>query len=285
VYADILILINFFVNYLLLRADAVLNNFNFKVTRLIIASLIGSIFSLIIFIEDIPPILNIAIKLIYIILMLFSAFKIRSLKSFAKHFMTFIAINFIFAGIMLAINIFLFPNTSIYNNGIVYFDINIFTLSLISVLCYIIISVLSKFIKLKTPDKSIYTIRIKYNGKISEGCALFDSGNTLCDCFSGKPVVIAEKEFINKILCDSEIENLRNFRLIPFSTINGNGTIPAFMADSVDINIGGKWIKSDNIYIGITDKKIISGGYYALIGTPYFETVADDLNIIHGGKL
>lgn len=275
VYADILIIINFLMNYLLLRADALLTGFSFKSVRLLIASFVGSLFSLMIYIESIPPVINSFIKIVYMIFLILIAFKIKSVRSFVRHFLTFFAVNMIFGGIMLALNLFLFPETSLYNNGIVYFDINILTLTIISVLCYILIYIFNGFLKNKTPHGCIYNIKINSNNKSVEGYALYDSGNKLCDCFSGKPVIIADKKFIEKITEGESIENMKNYRLIPFSTINGNGTIPAFMADSVEIIVSGKRQSADKIYIGITENKIISGGYSALIGTPFMESVCE----------
>lgn len=279
VYADILIIINIMVNYLLLRADAVLTSYGFKPLRFFISSLIGGLFSLIIYIDNIPSMLNLVLKIIFISVMVLTAFEIKSLKAFLKHFFAFSASNFIFGGIMLAINIFLLPNETLYNNGIVYFDINILTLTVISVVCYLILNLINLHIKNKTPPKTVYEIRIIYGDKFVQGKALFDSGNTLCDCFSGKPVVIAEESLIKNLISENCIEKMNNFRLIPYSTIGGNGTLPSFLADSVGINISGKWLFAEKIFIGVTDKKIISGGYSALIGSPYFDLVSDVINI------
>lgn len=275
VYADILIIINFLMNYLLLRANAVITGCSFKSVRLLISSFIGSLFSLIIYIEDISPLFNSFIKIFCMSLMILTAFKIKSIKVFTKNFFAFFAVNIIFGGIMLALNVFLFPETTLYNNGIVYFDINILSLTVISFICYLIICLINGFIKSKTPHGCIYSIKINCNNNSVEGEALYDSGNKLCDCFSGKPVIIADKKFISKITDGQKIENMKNYRLIPFSTISGNGTIPAFMADSVEITISGKKQSADKIYIGITEDKIISGEYSALIGTPFMESLCN----------
>lgn len=275
VYADILIIINFLMNYLLLRANAILTDQPFKSVRLVFSSFIGSLFSLIIYIENIPSFVNTLIKILYMTVLLLTAFKIKSIKIFLKHFFTFFSVNMIFGGIMLALNVFLFPETSLYNNGIVYFDIDILTLTVVSVICYLMINLINGFIRNKTPHGCNYTIRIFYKNKFTQGNALYDSGNKLCDCFSGKPVIIVDKKFINNIT-EEKIESMKNYRLIPFSTINGNGTIPAFMADKVEIVISGKTYSANKIYIGITENKIISGSYSALIGAPFFEQISDN---------
>ena len=130
----------------------------------------------------------------------------------------------------------------------------------------------------------IYSIKIIYNGKSVEGKALYDSGNTLCDCFSGKPVVIADEKFIKKLTENDKLENMKNYRLIPFSTISGNGTIPAFMADCVEIYVSGNKYNVENVYIGLTENKIISGDYSALLGSPFFDLISDNKLKLQGGE-
>ena len=131
----------------------------------------------------------------------------------------------------------------------------------------------SRFTKSKIPQKSIYDIRVYYNNKKVEGRALFDSGNTLSECFSGRPVIISEKDFIRPLYEKSDITYLKNFRLVPYSTINNGGALPAFMADKIEIYIKGKWVESKEIYIAVTDKKIVSGGFSMLFGIPFYETI------------
>lgn len=280
IYADILIVINIILNYFLLRATSAMTGCQYKTSRFLIASAAGGIFSLIIFVENIPVLLNVIIKILFFLIMIFIAFGIKSIKAFLKCCGAFFIVNFAFAGIMLAVNISLMPYSSIYKNGIVYFDIDIFTLTVCAIICYAVLSIISRFTKSKIPQKSIYSIRITYGDKLIEGKALFDSGNTLCDCFSGKPAIIAENDFVKKLYDCNELTDMKNFRLIPFSTIKSAGALPAFMADKAEIMNNGIWLEARDIYIAVTEKKIVSGGYSALIGMPLFDAID---NQIKGG--
>lgn len=273
IYADILIVINIIVNYLLLRATAAITGCNFKPTRFLLSACAGGIFSLIIFVDNITFILNLAIKTVFLSAMVLIAFGAKSLKTFLKCFGAFFLANFAFAGIMLGFTVALSPNAAIYKNGVVYFDINIFTLTITSVICYAVLNLISRFTKSRIPQKNIFPIRITYGGKTVEGKALFDTGNTLCDCFSGKPAIITEKDFISLLCENTEITDMKNFRLIPFTTIKNGGALPAFLADKAAVMDKGKWIEADNVYIAVTEKKIISGGYSALLGTPFFDAI------------
>ena len=280
VYADILVIINLIINYLLLRASAAVTGSDFKTSRFLLASAIGGAFSLIIYIENIPVVLDIIIKLLFILIMVFTAFGIKSTKAFLKCCAAFFLVNFAFAGIMFAICTMLIPNAAVYQNGIVYFDISLLTLTVSAIICYCVLSIISRLTKSRTPEKSIYSIRIFYDKKSVEGKALFDTGNSLSDCFSSRPVIIAEKDFVQKI-CNKDITEMHGFRLVPFSTIKNGGALPAFLSEKIEICINGEWIEAKEIYIAVTDRKIISGSYSALIGTPFFDTIN---NRIKGGK-
>ena len=277
IYADVLVTVNFIVNYFLLRACAAITGHSFRTWRLIISSLIGGIFSIVIFIDNITVPLNMLIKSVLFTVMVLTAFGAKNIKSFLKNCASFALVNFGFAGIMFALCTSVVPNAAIYKNGIVYFDISLVTLTVSAIICYCVLSIISRFTKSKVPQKSIYEIKIHYNNETANGKALFDSGNTLCDCFSGRPVIIAEKEFVRTLFPDDDLTSLRNFRLIPYSTINNGGALPAFMADKVEIYIKNNWIVSEEIYIAITDKKIVSGGYSALFGVPLYETVENNI--------
>lgn len=277
IYADVLVIINLAVNYLLLRASAAMTGYTFRTWRILISSLIGGVFSLLIFVEDLSPSINTLIKIFLFVIMVTTAFSTKNIRSFLKCSASFALVNFGFAGIMLALSTAILPNSAAYINGFVYFDISLLTLTVSTVVCYVIIKIISKFTKSKIPQKSIYEIRIYYDNKVAEGKALFDSGNTLCDCFSGRPVIIAEKNFVNNLLCNDDITSMKSFRLIPFSTINNAGALPSFMADKTEIFINGKWIECTNIYVSITDKKIVSGSYSALFGVPYLETFENEI--------
>lgn len=280
IYADVLITVNFIVNYFLLRACSAISGHGFRTWRLIVASLIGGLFSIVIFFDNISVPLNILMKSVLFLSMVLTAFGVKNIKSFFKDCASFALVNFGFAGIMFAVCTSVVPNAAIYKNGIVYFDISLVTLTVSAIICYCVLSIISRFTKSKVPQKSIYEIKIYYNNKNINGKALFDSGNTLCDCFSGRPVIIAENEFVNTLFPGDDLTSLRNFRLIPYSTISNGGALPAFMADKVEIYIKNKWIEIKEIYIAVTDKKIVSGGYSALFGVPLYETVE---NHIEGG--
>ena len=104
-----------------------------------------------------------------------------------------------------------------------------------------------------------------------------DSGNTLKDPLSKKPVIIVEKNIIEKIVDVEKLmggdENLK-IRLIPFKSIGKqNGMLIGIKPQYIKIKYNENQVKTNNVIVGIYDKKI-SKNYSALIG----------LEILEGGK-
>ena len=278
IYADILVAVNMIVNYLLLRASCAVTGADCRTVRLFLSAAAGGLYSMIIFVNGIPPFVSFLIKLVFLLFMVAVAFGAKSLKSFAKNCAAFFIANFVFAGVMLAISTFVSPHGALYVNGVAYFDINIITLVAVSVICYIILSVLSRLARNRAPAQSIYEITVEYAGNKITGTALYDTGNSLRDSFSGRPVIIADKSFAEKIIGNGgDVTEQKNFRLIPYNTIKNGGALPAFMAESVTVSASGGDVCVRNVYVAVPEQKLISGGFCALLGTPVFDAADNDI--------
>ena len=284
VYVDVLLLLNLFVNYLLLRSMSAMMHASPYRIRIFISSSIGAVYSLIIFLPDFGILFSIILRVVCSAVMVLIAANPKTLKMFLRAFGCFFMSNFAFAGIMLGIWLAFKPNGMIYKNGAVYFDIDAFLLTVSAVICYIIISVISYFSKRKAPDSHIVNIKILHNGHTVEGPALFDTGNTLFEPFSSFPAIVCEYGFVEKLLNDeikeiilnnpskiTQSNRLNEIRFISFNSVGGEGLLPAFLPTSVTVYDKGKKVEQNKVYIAVYSKKLSSGDYVALIGNPFFE--------------
>lgn len=281
VYIDVLIILNIFVNYFLLLETSFLSNEKTKRIRLLLASILGGIYSLIILLPQMNVPISLLIKVVFSVSIIVAGFKIKNIKHFLRLFAIFFAVNFIYAGLMLAIWIIFKPNGMQFNNGAIYFDINALMLTVMTILCYLIVTLISKVSKRKAPEDKIVELSIKFENKLVTGKSLIDTGNSLCDTFSGAPVVVAEYNLIKNIIpkeidgyitkeSDSfEFELYENYksktRLIPFSSIGGQGLLKAFRADEVKIKTDSKEIIAKKIYIAVKDSNLSNGEYSAIL--------------------
>lgn len=242
VYADILIILNTLVNYFMLLAVKKISRSHTKRWRIALGSFVGGISSLLIFLQSLGVFMTV-LKLLSGVIMIFISFGFDSFKQFFKRIFWLFAICFLFGGVNFAIYILFDTDAVLYTNGIVYFDVNMTFLVICTVISYVIITVVTRLTDKKAPKSKEYFVTVQNGGKSVCCNALMDTGNSLCEPFSGYPVILAEKSVFNKL---NGGETPEKIRLIPVSTVGGEALIKAFRPDS--LKIGGH--TTDKVYIG-----------------------------------
>lgn len=246
IYVDVLIILNIYVNYFLIKSTARITHTNLKTYRCIISSVVGSAFSLMILLPEIGILANTIIKLFAAVLIVSLAFGIKDKFKLMKLILCFYGINFVFAGIMLAIYMIFKPSFMGYNNTSIYIDFSLLTLVICTIIAYAAICLIRLIMDGGKADGGKYTVIIKFKNKIISIDGLMDTGNSLIDSFSGKPVIICSEKDISKLFNEEisfdisspigiNTEMPKGFRLIPFSTISESGIIPIFKPDEVII--------------------------------------------------
>lgn len=172
--------------------------------------------------------------------MIAATFGIKPFKQFFKRVFFLFAITFLFGGVTYAIYIFFDKDVLIYSNGIIYFDVDITFLVICSVVSYLIITLLTKYMDKKSSGNKEYYVTIESNGKTVSCVGLMDTGNNLREPFSGCPVIIVDKSIFNQLYTTETI------RLIPISTVNGESMIKAFKPQKIVVD---KYV-TDKVYIG-----------------------------------
>lgn len=275
IYIDILIITNIIINYflLLLTAKYCLNNIKQK--YILISSLIGGLYSLIILLPKLSFINIFLLKLIscfFMILILFGK------KNLFKNYYIFLIINFIFSGLMMVLWFFIAPAQMNLNNGVVYFNISTVTLIISISVAYIIINIFALIAKKVPIEIKDYLVEIYINNKKVILNGFVDTGNFLCDIFSSTPVVICKFDSISDILpldikkyiFNNKISNLNNFkfiskyhiRLIPYKTIDNQEFIMALRPEKFILINNNKCININDVYIGIIlDNNLINKDY------------------------
>lgn len=286
IYADVLVITNVIVNYLLLKACAVLMGCRTGALRLLASSVLGGVYSLLLLADGLHPALAAFLKAVFIVTMVPVAFKINSLKAFLRCCAVFLFVNFGFAGIMLALRFLLAPQSLMYQNGAVYFDIDLLTLTVTALGCYGAMSLISFFAKSRVPLCRTFFFDAQCGEIKVRGRALYDTGNTLTEGFSGRPVIVCCEGFASQLLggrAVPQVENIgmggepRGFRLIPFSTVSGAGVMPAFRVDCFGIFIGRKRYELHGVYFACARRGTVNGEYDALVGTAVFEMINNEV--------
>ena len=101
IYVDVLIVLNIYVNFFLLRATSKLTHTPLKTSRCLISATVGSLFSLTIFLPDIYFIIPLLIKAIAAVIITALAFGIKDKRHTLKLVAYFYIVNFIFGGVIM----------------------------------------------------------------------------------------------------------------------------------------------------------------------------------------
>lgn len=278
IYIDVLLCVNLLINYVILILEANLLNLRIKRKRLILSALIGSFYSIFIFFDQINLLLSLFIKLLMSITIILIAYGFINTRSFVKSIVTFYFINFIFGGIIFCIWYFISPKGIFIKNGIVYFDVSPTFLILSTVVIYFSIKIYRYFLGESDLHNIVCDLEILNNGKTVKLFAKVDTGNSLKEPFSNKPVIVAEYESIKDIL-PPEVKNYIQdnvedwtakgkktslLRVIPYSTVSGEGLLSAFIPEKVTIRYKNKtYIKET--FLAISKRNLFLWDYKALV--------------------
>lgn len=282
IYVDVLVAVNLFVNYFLLLGTARFFSMSVKRSRLILAASLGAVYSLYMLLPELHFLFNIIIKLLMSFTIILAAFGFRSPRVFLKTSACFYAMNFAFAGIMAALWYFAAPKGLALNNGIVYFNVSPLLLVMATLICYFIVRIIHRLTGQGASKDLLYQVVVHLGERAVSFQAKVDTGNTLVEPFSHVPALVAEYQAVQEALPDEAkllfTPNLvaaggmistpnpwqAKCRMVPFQAVSGEGVLPAFRPDYIEI-ISGKIRQKKDAYVAVCESGMFHGEYAALL--------------------
>ena len=274
VYLDVLICLNIFVDFLLLKAcDAVLRR-RASFGREAAASLIGGLSSIYILVPEPNIIVELAARLLISCAVVLTASGFRSPLDFIKRLSVFYGVSFVYAGSMFAIWLIFKPRGMVINNGVVYFGISPLLLIFTAASAYGILRFINRFF-ISSRREKLCRIKLTFEERSVTLNALADTGHSLADMFSDSAVVIIGQDSARKLLGEQTAGELATvgapsgeaasrFRIIPYSTVGGEGMLPAMRCDLLEI-ITEKEILEYKRPIAAISREKFFGSYTAII--------------------
>ena len=278
IYLDILFIENLLMNYIILFGTGFIQKLKMKNYRLVISSLMGAIYSIIIYLKIIPIYSNVFMKILLSLIMIYIAFNPQSIKKMLKTLLLFYLISFVTGGCALALLYLISPKSISFSNGVLTGSYPMKVTLIAGAVGFLIIQYSFRLNKMKLRKQDlICNITVKVCGKLLQTKAFLDSGNNLKDPITRTPVVIIEKVKVEKIINIKELEGGENdikLRFIPFKAIGKqNGLLMGIKADYIEIEYDDEKTLVNNVILGLYENQI-SQNYSALVG----------LNIINGGN-
>ena len=248
IYIDLLIIINFLFDLLLLLTINVALKRYTRIYRLILASLFGELTLLSLFIP-ISSILLTILKMIMGLIMVLIAFDYKNMK-------------------YTLYNVIYLYMTSVILGGFVYYlniefkEINYLILLLIApVILYVFI----KSIKgLKEIKNYYYPIKIRFNDNLELNLTAFlDTGNKLTDPITNKPIILINKKKIKGCI------QIRSPMYVPYNSLNHHGLLECIKPKYIMIENK----KLTNYLIGLSEESFKLNGIDCLLNYKILEDI------------
>lgn len=289
VYLDVLFFENFILNFIILYAVGIETKSKIKFLRIVSGSIVGSIYVIIYYILKIDFFLNIAMKIILSISMIYISFDTKEVKTLLKKVLFFYLTSFIFAGGAIAIIHIANSGKVSIQNGIIIGKYSLTTIFIGIIVAFVVIVIAFKTIKNKiNPKDFLCKLTIKIDDKQINTIAMIDTGNLLKEPITNIPVIVVEDSLLENVLPKEILQNSQNIlkgnleelsedikkdyisklKVIPFMSLGKqNGMLLGMKAKEVIVKTEEENKKIDKAIIGIYDKKLSkSGKYHSLIG-------------------
>ncbi len=254
IYADILIVLNLFVNYFIILATVRFLRKNVKLWKIILGSFIGAVSSLYIFLPDFSLFGELIFKILLCFLIGTVVFNIKPLKQYLKATGVLFLVTCGYAGVMIAVWKFFRPSGMAINNSVVYFNVSPLVIVIFSAIFYLAFSILIKIfgrnnIYADECDVCVYSFDKKVQFK-----AIVDTGNSVSDVFGKSEIIIVDKSVFESL--GFQNENKTRYRAVPYSTVSGSGILDGYRCDNGIVTSGDKIIKLKSPIIAVSSTPI-----------------------------
>ena len=271
VYVDVLLVVNFMVNFILLRITALLNRRQPVFWRLCLAAVLGAFGALVIFVPVYNRVVLLLYKLLLTAVMSVAAFGCKGVRRVVLAAFSLFTVSLLTSGLLLLLSVTLRPRGMLVSRGAVYLDIGAAALIGCCIAAYFIAGGLSRLLSRGAPKGALCEITVLHAGAVSVFPALIDTGSNLVEPFSHCPVIVCEEAALGRTLpsalkdFDLTAAPPKGLRLVPFKTLGNSGLLPAFMPDTLLARLPGQEVrKVGDCYVAVLARTLGADDYRAV---------------------
>lgn len=269
VYLDVFFLINFTMDYIVLKLTSIVMRKKIRKLRIFAAAVFGAVYSVII----IQPLLHhlrfvTFISIAAAFVMVWLAFGFGDIVTYMKNTIFLACVSFMLGGIMNYLYYTTDLGKHIHNvlHGTSNQVVNARKFILVTFAAYIILLLVFKVIMAHKKELNlIVEVKLSRKGKSVVTKALFDTGNSLIEPISGNMVHIAEYKILKPMLEGDESAK-ENICVIPFHSVGEeNGMLYGIRIDEMVILINGEPKFLYHPVIAVYEGVLSESGRYSMI--------------------
>ena len=289
VYIDVVLIENLIMNYIILFTTGLILKLKIQSIRILIASLLGAIYSIIAYTGVLKIYSSFLLKIVLSVLIVYIAFNPQNVRKMWKDLLIFYLTSFVFGGAAFSLIYIVKPQDIIMKNGLFLGTYPLKTVILGAVIAFAVIIAAFSIVKSRISKKDMFCeIETKINNKIVRTRAMIDTGNMLKEPITNTPVVVVEHTLLYECIPKEILNNLENIiggdfkkvpeqikekyisklKLIPFSSLGKqNGMLLGIKPEYIKIIKEEEEETKKNVIIGIYNKSLTKKGEYrALMG-------------------
>lgn len=233
IYLDVLLLSNLWADYALLHAAAAIAHTKLSRLRGLLGAGLGAAGSLAVLLPPMPAAVCMLFRVSAAILICAAAFGRQHLLRMTGIFLT---ISLFFCGTVYVLSRIRSPVGFYAQNTVIYADISLTALLLGTAAA----AAVSAYFSRRSTVRQSRSLLLHMRAGGRDFClnALSDTGNTLRDAFTGRPVAVCAASALSEWLCAypdavTALSECRGFRMLPVQTVTGKKLLPAFQPDAV----------------------------------------------------
>ena len=281
IYIDTLFLLNALVDYLLLLAAARLVGEPLRRWRFALGAGLGGVYAVAIFLPGLSFLAHPLCRLASVALMMVVSY--GGSRRLLRQGLLFVVLTCAFGGGVVAIGLLGGTGLSL-GNGVFYSALDLKVVLLSAAVCYGVLTlVFRRLARHSAANGELVPVRLRLGERMVDLTALVDTGNTLTDPVSGRPVVVAEGERTAPLfprehrpgpgdLTDPAAALTRlgtgawrgRFRLLPYRSVGvDRGLLLAVRLDGLELDGQGR----GPVLVALSPTPVSDGGgYQALVG-------------------
>lgn len=270
VYADILLALNWWIDFLLLLAVRRTLGGGARPWRLATGALVGAASCFVLFLPPLSLWLSLIFKLGAAFLMIRIAFRWHGWRQYIRRVFLLFAFSAGLAGLCGGVYYWIAPRDFHVVNGVVYYAVSPLLLIGLSVVCYALLWLSDHLMRRRAPTTRVFRATLTVGDNRMIFPCLYDSGNHLIEPFSGYPVVVAERGLLEPLMevpADADALPVGGgWRLIPYDTLGGSGLLPAFVPDKFTVAVDNVERPLPPCYVAVCER-LGRGEYRGLMGS------------------
>lgn len=290
VYIDVLFLVNFFMDFIVLTLTGNFMRLRAGIVRRIFGAAFGAFcYCIMLYLPWEYRVWGSRIELLAGACIVGKlVFSLKGLKKLAQFLLIFHATAFFLEGTVTAV--YHYTKLGYYirkiAKGDLYAQIMAGALTgMVLFSCLLMKMTVSCIRKRQSESKRYYEVEFLKGSRRKKAVALLDTGNQLKEPVSGKPVVLADMTFVGELLDEATQKAVREFyktgdmqtvmgenvrmRLIPYHSVGRkHGVLAAVIFDSLTIQMEKTVMEKTGVCVAITEEPVAARGGYQVIMSP-----------------